>query len=312
MIRSVTEPPPISCAQAEQLLRTIRPDWRLVQLQAVSGATSARVSRLDAEDESGQRTVLLLHQYGAANLKHDPHAAQSEFHLLELLHAAGIAVPRPYLADESGAIVPRPCLLQEFVDGDRIHDPPDLAAFLTQLAATLAAVHDARIPLSAVPFLADVRDYAAVRIGTGSLSPDDFAGQTQIRAALRSVWPPPQVNEPRVLHGDYWPGNVLWRDGRLVAVIDWEDALFGDPLADLGVARLEIAWIYGQAAMETFTRHYQSVRPVLDTTTLPSWDLWAALRACEFPMSTWQLPSEQVATMRAGLEEFAARALEQV
>jgi aminoglycoside phosphotransferase (APT) family kinase protein len=36
-----------------------------------------------------------------------------------------------------------------------------------------------------------------------------------------------------VLHGDYWPGNVLWRDGRLVGVIGWEEAAFGDPLADL-------------------------------------------------------------------------------
>jgi aminoglycoside phosphotransferase (APT) family kinase protein len=35
-----------------------------------------------------------------------------------------------------------------------------------------------------------------------------------------------------LLHGDYWPDNTLWRDGRLVCVIDWEDAALGDPLAD--------------------------------------------------------------------------------
>jgi aminoglycoside phosphotransferase (APT) family kinase protein len=302
--------PPITRGQAERLLHAVRPDWRLVQLRQVSGATSARVSRLDAEDGAGQRASVLLHEYGAANLRHDPHAARTEFRVLQLLHAAGLPVPRPYLADESCMIVPGPCLLQEFIDGDRIHDPPDLAGFLTQLATTLAALHDARIPRAEVPFLADVRDYAALRIGTGSARPDDFAGQTQIREALRSGWPPPQANEPTVLHGDYWPGNVLWRDGLVVAVIDWEDALFGDPLADLGVARLEIAWIYGPAAMDTFTRHYQEVRSGLDITTLPAWDLRAALRACEFPISTWQLPPDQVATMRAGLEEFAASALE--
>jgi aminoglycoside phosphotransferase (APT) family kinase protein len=33
---------------------------------------------------------------------------------------------------------------------------------------------------------------------------------------------------------------VLWRDGRIVAVIDWEDAQVGDPLADLANTRLEL------------------------------------------------------------------------
>jgi hypothetical protein len=64
--------------------------------------------------------------------------------------------------------------------------------------------------------------------------------------------------------------------------------------------------------MDTFTRRYQAARPELDVTALPAWDLRAALRACEFPISTWQLPPGQVATMRAGLEEFAASALERV
>ena len=25
-----------------------------------------------------------------------------------------------------------------------------------------------------------------------------------------------------LLHGYLWPGNLLWQDGRLVAVVDWE------------------------------------------------------------------------------------------
>jgi len=48
---------------------------------------------------------------------------------------------------------------------------------------------------------------------------------TAIRNALLASWPPAQVSDPVVLHGDYWPGNVLWRDGRLVGVIDWEEAV---------------------------------------------------------------------------------------
>jgi aminoglycoside phosphotransferase (APT) family kinase protein len=42
---------------------------------------------------------------------------------------------------------------------------------------------------------------------------------------------------------------VLWRDGRIVAVIDWEEAAFGDPMADLANSWLEIVWHFGTAAM---------------------------------------------------------------
>jgi aminoglycoside phosphotransferase (APT) family kinase protein len=50
------------------------------------------------------------------------------------------------------------------------------------------------------------------------------------------------------LHGDYWPGNLLWNDGKLAAVLDWEDAERGDPLADIALARLDICWAFGDAA----------------------------------------------------------------
>ncbi len=33
--------------------------------------------------------------------------------------------------------------------------------------------------------------------------------------------------------------GMLWKDGQLVAVIDWEDAPLGDPLADVANSRLE-------------------------------------------------------------------------
>jgi aminoglycoside phosphotransferase (APT) family kinase protein len=120
------------------------------------------------------------------------------------------------------------------------------------------------------------------------------------------------VNRPVILHGDYWPGNVLWRDGELVGVVDWEDALFGDPLADLGITRLEIGWSAGFAAMELFTRQYRALRPALDVTALPLWDLRAALRASDFRMDTWGLAADRLAAARAAHREFTERALHQL
>ncbi len=309
MIGPVTQPQPASQEQVTELLRAARPGWRLVRTRPMPGATSARVSVIEAEQPDGQRAALVLRQYGAANLKSDPHAARTEYRLLQLLAAAGQPVPRPYLADESCAILPGPYLLQELIDGQPVEDPADLTDFTGQLAGALAAVHDCGFTRAEVAFLADVRDHFARKLGTKSVPPDSYLREAEVRAALETAWPPPPVNRPVVLHGDFWPGNVLFRDGRLVGIIDWEDALFGDPLADLAITRLEISWFHGSAASQMLTGQYLALRREVDTATLPLWDLRAALRACGFNLQAWGLPAARLASMRAALRAFTASAL---
>ncbi|MEV4253635.1 phosphotransferase [Spirillospora sp. NPDC049652] len=41
------------------------------------------------------------------------------------------------------------------------------------------------------------------------------------------------------LHGDYYTGNTLARDGRLVAVLDWDEAVVGAPELEVASAALE-------------------------------------------------------------------------
>jgi aminoglycoside phosphotransferase (APT) family kinase protein len=302
----------VSQEQLRQLLHTARPDWRLIRVWKLPGSTAAQVSAIEAEEPSGRRRTLVLHQYGAANLEADPLIASHEFRLLDLLATSGLPVPRPYVADESCSIVASPCLLQDFIDGERIDDPPDLAAFTGQLAATLAALHGTVVDRAEVPFLADVRDDTRRMLGTRSTRASAFRWSAAVLDALNATWPPKPRNRSAILHGDYWPGNVLWRDGRLVGVVDWEDALFGDPLADLAVTRLEIGGFYGSAAMNLLTDQYLALQPELEVSMLPLWDLRAAMRASGFPIETWGLSAERLAAVRAAYDEFAARALGEI
>ena len=109
-----------------------------------------------------------------------------------------------------------------------------------------------------------------------------------------------------LLHGDFWPGNILWRDGQIVGVIDWEDAALGDPLADIANSRLELLWAFGVEAMQRFTDHYQSLAGI-DFANLPYWELYAALRRIS-QIAEWGLDEITEKTMRERLGWFIAQA----
>jgi aminoglycoside phosphotransferase (APT) family kinase protein len=298
-----------------RLLRAVDPDLTLVRAQALTGGVSAQVTRIDAVLPDGTADRLVLRQYGAPNLRSDPHVAAHEYQLLTLLHAAGLPVPRPRHADESRAILPVPLLLIDFVDGTAVTEPSQLtgprADFSGQLAAALASIHRAGIAPSDVPHLADIRSIATTRIGTWPTSLDEALDEAAVRATLARTWPPPQVNQPVVLHGDYWTGNTLWQDGTLLCVIDWEDAVLGDPLADVANARMELTMAFSAAAATEFTRQYCELMPSLDLTALTHWDLYAALRHAG-RMTGWGLAPPDLARLQAGHREFTTAALAQL
>jgi aminoglycoside phosphotransferase (APT) family kinase protein len=111
-----------------------------------------------------------------------------------------------------------------------------------------------------------------------------------------------------LLHGDFWPGNAIWREGELLAMIDWEDAAVGDPLWDLAVSRLDVLWTLGMEAMQTYTRLYLGFNP-LDLRSLPYWDLCVALRPAN-QISHWAEDEAAKLRMRQRHHLFVDQALE--
>ncbi|MBC8040406.1 MAG: aminoglycoside phosphotransferase family protein, partial [Opitutaceae bacterium] len=101
--------------------------------------------------------------------------------------------------------------------------------------------------------------------------------ESEIRAALAAYGANVPRNRSVFRHGDFWPGNVIWQGGEIAAVIDWEEARFGDPLADLSICRLDLLWVVGYEGMLEFTELYQA-QMRLDLTDLAYADLCASLR----------------------------------
>jgi len=45
------------------------------------------------------------------------------------------------------------------------------------------------------------------------------------------------VTEPRLLHWDLWDGNVFVKEGRVSGIVDFERAIWGDPLMEFYFGR---------------------------------------------------------------------------
>ncbi|MBI1298853.1 phosphotransferase [bacterium] len=283
------------------LLQRFVPGGRLLRSWRMSGGVSAEVTALEYETENGERHRAVARRHGPADLTSDPQIAEHEFRLLRFVTAAGIPAPTPLWVDGSCDLFETPILVVSFLDGEVDLNPVDQDGYLHQLAVVLAQVHAIDISHAALDFLPRQDG----NIGAPTPVLDTSLRENEIRAALASM--PPQRRTSVLLHGDFWPGNVLWRAGQLTALIDWEDAAVGDPLADVANARLEILWAFGQEAMDQFTTRYQAHNHI-DFDHLPYWDLRAALRPAG-KLHTWGLDPPVEKRMRSRHRSFVQRAL---
>ena len=285
------------------VVRRVEPGATLARTWEVAGGVSAQVTAIEFLHSDGRATKAIVRRHGAADRARNPHIARDEFRVLEIARARGIGVPRPLLFDESCEVLPTPYVVVEFVEGETAFAPDDPAGFATVAADQLAIIHGVRRS-SDLAFLPEI----GRGFGERPAVLDATMGEDRIRKALEAAWPLVRVNEAVLLHGDFWPGNLLWRDGCLVAVIDWEDAAIGDPLADLANGRLEFLWWLGNEAMNALTEHYRLLTR-RDVAQLAYWDLCAALRPCS-KLSNWGLDEETECRLRGRHQQFVTCALD--
>jgi aminoglycoside phosphotransferase (APT) family kinase protein len=292
----------------ERLVDRFDPGARLVRAWDLSGGVSAQVTALQVERRDGMTRRVVVRRHGERDLRQNPNVAADEFRLLRALAAAGLPVPAPVFVDETGGVFGTPCLVVGFVDGAPDFAPDDLDAFVDTVAELLIRIHRVDPATLGLPHLPDKATLVGDRIDELQANEAADAIDASIYRALASAWPPDQVNRTVLLHGDYWPGNLLWQKGRLSAVIDWEDAAIGDPLSDLANCRRELLWAFGDVVMERFTRQYVSLTGI-DVRNLPQWDLAGALGA-DTAMSGWGLDEQAERAMREGLARFVGRAID--
>ena len=288
------------------IARAVQPSGQLVRARELTGGVSSVMALLEIEARDGAIVRVVARQPAGAQWKDGAGAsAERELALARALTLCNIPVPHPLLVWDADAEI-GPVFVMDFVEGTTTLEPAQLDQALTQMAVVLARLHALELPIPDLPDLPQLEDPIQ---GLVQLLPTCRSVLGPLAGALEGQVYSPR-NGPRLLHGDYWPGNFIWREGRLRAVIDWEDASIGDPLSDLAACRVELLCAYGHDAMELFSQRYQELAG-LDDHDLPLWEVYVSVAALA-SMNDWGLAAEDLAARQTATRAFAEAAVERL
>ena len=190
---------------------------------------------------------------------------------LEVAERHGLPAPRLVDADLHGDV---PTTLETLVPGTTAWPTPSVER-LRAAGAALARVHTVEMPPSDdLPFR------------PRPIAVDDFAGDRRcgrmpttplLQAAdelVTAIGSPPA--ESVFLHGDVWPGNLIWSGEEVAALIDWKTAGVGAPGVDLCELRKQVAITFGPDAPDQVLEGWQHATGT-KATDVAYWDAVAAL-----------------------------------
>ena len=265
----------------------ISPGASVQTITRLTGGVSADVYRLDLSFADGGSGAVVLRAHGAT---HGGHDAALEFALLRAVHRLGLLAPEPLLVDSSRALISVPYLVIAFAPGSTAMPAQGVDHQVSAMAAMLRRIHAA--PTESLPALPDRLDPLS-ELFDFLPEGDEWA---PLRGHLQTLEGTAFHGTRCLLHGDYWPENILWQNGAITAVLDWEDAAIGDPLSDLASARVELRYLHGAAVMRRFLDAYMAAREV-DLQRLALWQIYVAAAAAKY-MGAWGLPEAREAHMR--------------
>ena len=253
----------------------------------MTGGVSANATLLDIELPNGSLCKLVLREHGENHCGHD---AALEFQLLKHLHSLGVAVPKPLGFGSGDGGDQHPYVLLEYIAGSTDIPSSEAEARITTAANELVLIHGVNTDL--LPKLPPRFDPLPELL---DFLPED-AEWDELRSHLLRMKSTGFIGQGVLLHGDYWPSNIVWKGEKLAGVIDWEDAAIGDPLSDVACACLELRYIYGDWGAQCFLNAYSARRQV-DAFRLALWQAYVAAAGNQ-SMGEWGLKPSRVQTMR--------------
>ncbi len=194
-------------------------------------------------DASGRRYVLRKKPPGA--ILPSAHAVEREYAAMRALGPTDAPVPDARLLCEDTGVIGTAFYVMDYIDGRVLTDlrlesiaHAERAGYWLAAADGLAALHRVDWRSAGLGSFGKPEAYISRQIGRWTKQylasdPEPNADMEALIAWLPAHLPP---DEPAVIaHGDYRLGNLMFaHDGpRLLAILDWELATIGHPMADL-------------------------------------------------------------------------------
>lgn len=270
----------------------------VVRVSRLMGGLTASMDRLSVVAGGRAFDVVLRRWSGDQWREWGPGLVDRETAALQALADHELPVPRLLASDRLGGQTGVPALLMTALPGHPAHSPTDLADGVRQMAAILSRVH--RVPAEGLaPTDPHGFDERTVH---GWTSDPGLAGAVNETVAAA----PESAHPPVLVHGDYQPLNMVWRDRALSGVVDWAVAGSGRRETDVGLCRLGLAALVSAEAAEDFLRWYEAesgvhVDPGADLRGLlafgPSWLPFAAAQLPRSAPAHHQAMADHVETV---------------
>jgi aminoglycoside phosphotransferase (APT) family kinase protein len=179
------------------------------------------------------------------------HAVDREYRLIAALHPLGFPVPRPYALCSDPGVIGAIFYVMELAEGRAYtngalpdFDAPQRRTIYEQLVDTLADLHNIDPAAAGLGDFGKPGNYFERQVARWTRQyrdsqTDDLPEMERLIDFLpRSL---PEQSRVSIVHGDYRIDNVLFAEENLNAVLDWELATLGDPLADFSY--LAMQWV---------------------------------------------------------------------
>ena len=180
------------------------------------------------------------------------HAVDREYRLIDALYPLDFPVPRPFAVCEDDSVIGAIFYVMELAPGRSWangalpdFDPATRRRMYDQLIDTLADLHNIDPDAAGLGDFGKPGNYFERQVLRWTRqyrdSQTDYLPEMERLISFLPETIPDQARTA-VVHGDYRIDNVLYDgDGALTAVLDWELATLGDPLADFSYLAMQWA-----------------------------------------------------------------------
>lgn len=269
----------------KKIVASFSPNANLIGVKTLPGGYSSDVYILNLR-EGSRINKMVLRSEGSPRSEN---RISTEFHLIKCLKHSNLPLPEAIHIDTSLKYFPKPFMIMSFIDG-KSFEPEDLDfSWMKKVSNLLNDIRSIEISnLPKLPIRVDPLDSLLEYL------PDEKEWR-KVRKYLKSIGKSKFIGEYKFLHGDFWPGNILWKKNEIIGLIDWEYAAIGDPMSDIAVASLELRYKYGLKGVEIFQTLCTNYIDI-DSKRLSLWLIYVSASTLKY-IREWRLPKERKALM---------------